>query len=174
MPGALATTIYQQASIIEAVLNVWAHENNCGVASVVSSLSDLWENAAINNDSFRILICYEGETIRGPFEYAAYGHRVDRRWIVRVTRDRGATNNRGDTLTKQVGNAIPFWQGVETCRDLIRSIANICPQDELPVDYKRMEMRNTTIDGMAMDDCAIFFSAASDLPNLSTTGTPPT
>ncbi len=173
MPGALAITIAEQASIIEAVLNTWAASQNSGVASFVSSLTDLWETPAINNDSFRILICYSGEKIKEGYQLGAILGRVDRAWIVRVTRGRGFSANRGDSLTKPVGNAIPFLNGVEICRDLIRGIQNICPEDELPVDFSRIEMRNTTKDGMTVDDAAIYFGNATQLPLLSATGTPP-
>lgn len=164
----LAKTISQQASIIESVLQ-GVVQSQSGIASVVSSQEDLWNQPYQNNTSFRILVCFLGEKTKGTIPGPAILHRVNRNWQVRVTRGRGLSSNRGDSLTKTIGNALPFWDVMEQCRDAIRCIGNICPPDELPVDYDRTDMVKMKAENGIIDCGDVFFSAASDISALYTT-----
>jgi hypothetical protein len=162
-------TVTQQAKIIEKVLNDWA-QNRGGVASVVANIRDMWETAYKASDKPRILICFAGEQVREAFRIAAYLARVDRQWQVAVTRGRGFNQNRGSSLVDTIQNAEPFYDSVETVRDMIRSITNVSVED--PLDYKGirpMQSGNLVIDGYIIE-----FSTASDLSRpQSTVNQPP-
>jgi hypothetical protein len=122
----------------------------------------LWMQASMANDRPRILICYNGEKSRGEFSVAAANHRVDRQWIVAVTRGRGWNVKRGDSLYKTVGNADPFYDVIEEVRDLIRCMVGI--SEEFPVDYKGMSPMSSG--NNALDSYAIEFSTANDEPAI--------
>ena len=81
-------SISQQAQQLSDVLLPYAAKSG-GDAQIVSNLQMLWMQASMANDRPRILICYNGEQSRGEFSVAAANHRVDRQWIVAVTRGRG-------------------------------------------------------------------------------------
>jgi hypothetical protein len=156
--------VSDQALIIQQVLQSWA-EPKGGVAVVASNLRDFWKQAATSSQKPRILICYNGDNSRGDFAHANDWHRVDRQWIVAVTRGRGFTANRGDTLSTTVGNMEPFYDSVEAVRDQIRTILNI--SEELPtVDYKStkaMQLGDLVVDGYTIE-----FSCANDIPMILT------
>ena len=158
------STISQIAVVLQDALETWAQPRG-GIAVVASNVRDMWETAFKASDKPRIFIVYAGETIRGDFPEAAALHRVDREWQVAITRGRGFTTPRGKMLTDTVQNAEPFYDSVETVRDIIRSIIGI--SEETPVDFKSIEpmnMGNKIIDGYLIN-----FSTANDLPGLSST-----
>ena len=162
-------SISTQASQIRAVLSPYAAKSG-GAAEVVSNLQMLWMQASMANDRPRILICYNGEKSRGEFSVAAANHRVDRQWIVAVTRGRGWNANRGDSLYKTVGNADPFYDVIEEVRELIRSMIGI--SEEFPVDYKGMSPMSSG--NKALDSYAIEFSTSNDEPQILLTNPNPT
>jgi hypothetical protein len=154
-------TISAQASAIQQVLQSWA-QPRAGVASVSFDVYDMWETASKQSQVPRILIAYAGEEIRGDFSVAAALHRVDRQWQVAVTRGRGFTIQRGDTLILTNQNAEPFYDSVEYVRDICRCLTGL--SEELPIDFKSvepMQMGDLIIDGYL-----IKFSTANDLPNV--------
>lgn len=161
MPLDAPITIGQQAKNLQAVLGNWAAQFG-GVAEVTSNLKDLWNQAAINNDQPRILICYMGETARGDSRIRSALNRVDRIWNVAVIRGRGFSARRGDSLTSQVVNAIPFYDVVETVRDTIRTILNI--SEEFPVEF--LSIRPLSQGTMVLDAYTIEFMTANDIPEI--------
>jgi hypothetical protein len=137
------------------------------VAVPVSNLKEMWEQAAMSSQKPRLFVCYTGEKIRGAFADATTAGRVDRQWTVAVTRGRGFSSTRGDTLTKAVGNTEPFMDSVEAIRNIIRNIDGI--SIEWPVEYKTirpMQQGNLVMDGFLIE-----FSTADDLEALETKGT---
>jgi len=161
MPLPAPISISQQAQNIVDVLRPYA-ETSGGVAEVVSNLRELWAQAAMSSDRARILVCYNGEQSRGDFSVANVNHRVDRQWIVAVTRGRGWNSKRGDSLYKTVGSTDPFYDVVEEVRELLRTITNI--SEEFPIDYKRISPM--TSGNKALDSYGIEFSCASDIPTI--------
>lgn len=154
-------TISQQAAAIQQVLQQWA-EPKGGVASVVFDTYDMWETASKSSQKPRLLICYSGEELRGDFSVASVLHRVDRKWQVAVTRGRGFTVNRGDTLIAPNQNAEPFYDSLEGVRDLIRSMTGI--SEENPLDYRSvtpMQSGDLIIDGYIVE-----FTTATDIPPI--------
>ena len=154
-------SISEQADQIRELLSPFAVKYG-GSAEVVSNLKMMWTTVSMANDRPRIIIVYNGETIRGEFAAAAFNCRVDRQWIVAVTRGRGWNINRGDSLYKTAGNADPLYTVVETVRDLIRSMLGI--SEELPLDYKRISPMTSANENL--DSYAIEFSTANDVPAI--------
>jgi hypothetical protein len=166
MPLSVPPSISQQAAQIQQLLSPWAVAAG-GSAEVVSNLQMMWNQATMDTQKPRLLIVYNGETIRGEFAVAAFNHRVDRQWIVAVTRGRGWNANRGDSLYKTVGNADPFYDVIEEVRELIRSMIGI--SEEFPVDYKRISPMSSA--NKALDAYGIEFSTANDIPGITFTNT---
>jgi hypothetical protein len=153
--------VSDQANMIQGILDNWATVRG-GSAVVASNLRDLWQQASIQSQSPRILICFNGARPRGSFAVANVLHREDRDWTVAVTRGRGFNANRGDSLSHTVGNVEPFYDSVEQIRDLCRSIADLSAEYPTP-DYKGikpMQMGNLVIDGYIIE-----FSTANDIPS---------
>lgn len=163
LPAGLATppSISAQATQIAALLQPYAKKSG-GDAQIVSNLKMLWMQAGMANDRPRILICYNGESIRGEFAVAAFNHRVDRQWVVAVTRGRGWNATRGTSLYKTVGNADPFYDVVEEVRELIRTMTGV--SEEFPVDFKRISPMSS--ENKALDSYAIEFSTSNDIPGI--------
>ena len=168
MPLPAPVSISNQAQQIVDVLNPYATKSG-GVAVTVSNLQMLWAQASMASDRPRILICYNGETSRGDFSVANVNHRVDRTWVVAVTRGRGWNADRGSSLYKTVGNADPFYDVVEEVRELLRCMIGI--SEEFPIDYKRVSPMSSG--NKALDSYAIEFSCAVDIPAIRLTNPNP-
>ena len=128
-----------QCNWIRDVLSGWAKAEG-GIAQVAHDLSHMWELAFNTSQVPKCIITFAGEDIRGDFTTAAQTSRVDRHFIVLVTRGRGYSANRGDTLTEQINNARPFYDLLEEARDMVRvlqfdpSVTEAMDGD--PVDYR--------------------------------------
>ena len=159
-------TISQEARLIESELDAFAQQYG-GVATVVSNLRDLWNQASINSQSPRILIVYNGETARGTFSQIAPWHRVDRFWQVAVTKGRGYYSNRGAGLLDSAVTEMPLFDVVENVRDIIRFMSNISEETPM-VDFR--SIKPMQLGTMILDGYLIEFSTANDIPsNLTTT-----
>lgn len=156
-------SISDQAKAIVDVLNTWA-ANEGGKAFVASDMSNLWQMAQEGPQNPRVLLCYNGEDIRGEFGVAAQTGMIDRHWIAAFTRGRGFNVERGDSLTETRQNARPFYDLIDEGRDLIRNLL----LDEIadgPVDFKLvrpMQMGELIIDGYIVE-----FSVGTQLTALS-------
>jgi hypothetical protein len=153
--------ISEQARQIAAVLEPYATASG-GFAGVVSNLQMLWAQASMDSEKPRLLICYNGENSRGDFSVANRLHRVDRQWVVAVTRGRGWRSNRGASLYQTTGNADPFYDVVEEVRELLREMLGI--SEEFPIDFKRISPMSSG--NKALDSYAIEFSTANDIPAI--------
>jgi hypothetical protein len=159
-------TVAEQLNAIKKALSEWTDVNG-GSVVVASNLRDLWQQASLDSQSLRILICYQGQRMRRPFSEAAILLRVDRTFNVAVTRGRGYSANRGASVSETVGNTDPFVDQLGEIVDLIRNMVNVAV--EYPVDYKgdkAMQLGNLVIDGYLEE-----FSLAVDLPELTVKGT---
>jgi len=160
---ALATpiTISQTANLIQDALQDWARPYG-GVASIASNLKDLWNQASMNSQTPRILICFNGETARGSFEQISRWHRVDRSWIIAVTKGRGYYSNRGDSLSNGMSVEMPLFDAVENVRDVVRFLTTISEETPSP-DYrntKPMQLGNLIVDGYTIE-----ITTANDIPS---------
>lgn len=155
-------TIADQLLLIRAGLYQWATALG-GMAQICSDMHHMWMQAWVKSDTPRLLICYVGEDIRGPFSIAAATHRVDRTFNVMITRGRGFNPARGDSLVQTVGDAEPLFKLVEEVRELIRTMGGI--SEENPVDFKNV--RSFPLGEVIIDAYVIEFSVATDLPALA-------
>lgn len=154
-------TIADEAKLIQDELSKWAEQYG-GTAAVVSNLRDWWNQAATNSEVPRILICYNGETSRGSFSQIAPWHRVDREWIIAVTKGRGYYPSRGSGLADADSTELPLYDAVESVRDIVRSMQTISEETPSP-DYrgiKPMQLGNLVVDGYQ-----ITITTANDIPS---------
>lgn len=158
-------TISQEANLIQAALQDWVGQWG-GTAVIASNLRDLWSQSSINSQHPRILICYNGEVARGSFEQMSRFHRVDRSWLVAVTKGRGFFAQRGDSLSNAEVTEMPLYDVVENVRDLVRFMDNISEETPHP-DFrsiKPMQMGNMVVDGYTIE-----ITTANDIPSNLTT-----
>lgn len=164
MPNPITPSISMQCNWIRDVLSGWAKAEG-GIAVVAHDPNEMWQLAFNNSQVPRCIICYLGEEIRGDFSIASVMSRVDRQFVVLVTRARGYTANRGDTLTEQVNDARPFYDLLEEARDLIRVLqfdASVTEaQSGDPVDYKGI--KNALPEDYPLDAYMIEFSIGTQL-----------
>lgn len=163
--------ISEQANAICSALNTWAQPRGAK-AVVVSNLRDMWEIASQTSQSPSILVCFGGAVARGDYAHVSVWHREDREWLIAVTRGRGFTSVRGDTLSKQVGNAEPFYDSVESLRDLLRCMLGISEETPTP-DY--ISIKPMAMGSMVLDGYLITIKTANDIPGIVLTSpNPPT
>ena len=155
-------SVARQADAIRESVQEWAEENG-GTVLITSNLRDLWAKASQSSQKPCLLICFTGERARGPFGTAAVSHRVDRSWTVAVVRGRGFASTRGDTLTQSVGNADPFYDALESVRDLLRNASELTAEDV--VDYK--SIRPMQLGTLIIDGYLIEFTTANDLAKVT-------
>lgn len=166
-------TITKTANKLRDILAQWA-EPNGGTAQVVFDLREMWATAYKESEKPRILICYNGEQIRGDFSVAALLGRVDRQWLVAITRGRGFNPKRGQSLTDSKGNAEPFYDSVENVRDYLRCAIGVSAEnlrtdnpDSGTIDFKAIRPMDNG--DLIVDGYIIEFSTAADLPLVATT-----
>lgn len=156
-----------QLNWIKKVLSDWAVDQG-GIAVIASDIDKMWETAYETSLVPRCIITYAGEDIRGDFSIAAATSRVDRHFIVLVTRGTGFPADRGRTMSEQTGNNRPFTDMLEEARDLIRSlqfdssVTEAQPTD--PVDFKGI--KPVTIDGYPIYAYTIEFSIGTQLATI--------
>ena len=170
-------SISLQLNWIKKVLSDWAVDQG-GIAVIAKDIDHMWEIAYETSLVPRCIITYAGEDVRGDFAIAAATSRVDRHFIVLVTRAGGFSADRGKSMSEQVGNARPFTDILEEARDLIRalefdaSVTEAQPTD--PVDFKGI--KPVTIDGYPIYAYTIEFSIGTQLATIyynQPTQTPP-
>ncbi len=159
--------IADQLNALQFALNDWVQQE-AGVVQIAANQALLWEMAYAASSKLRVIVCCTGEDIRGDFSIAAALHRVDRQFVVLVTRGRSFTTDRGMGLTQTVQDNPPLYDLVTRVRDTIRAMVGISV--ELPVDYKGFKSFPLE-DGLVMDAYQIEFSTAVDIPDI--VGTPP-
>jgi hypothetical protein len=158
----MAYTIAQQMQEIIGALKPAAQAHG-GDAFVCSDLVHLWKQLFDKSNSEKVLLMYNGEQIRGEFGIAACLGRVDRQFIVVVSRGRGLTVERGTPLIDQNQNADPMFTVVEGYRDIIRGLVTDPIWTEYPVDYIGIIPFPTGNPGLVVDAYQIQFSIGSQL-----------
>ncbi len=154
--------ISQQAKAIVQGVNTWAQANG-GSAVVAADLRHLWEIVRLQSASPRVIVCYDGERIRGDFEWASQAGRVDRRFIVALTRGRGLNLSRGDNLAETLQASRPLFDLLEELRDVIRCLRDISVEDVMYTGVDSMTIADVLADGYM-----IKFMVAADLPEIVT------
>lgn len=158
-------TIWEQATQIKDWLGEWADAHG-GECRVMANMRHLWEEAVnAMNAKPRLLVCFNGETVRGGKE-SNWLHRVDRTWVCAVIRGHGGFTRKN--LETGIGETIPFYEVLEFVRDRIRVILSI--SEEMPIEYRAMRptpgfavpgATNVFIDGFVIE-----FATANDIPNI--------
>jgi hypothetical protein len=153
-------TISLQLKTIKSFLNAWAREEG-GVCEIAHDLSEMWLIAFRSSKVPRCILCCVGEDVRGDFTIAAPTGRVDRQFVCLVTRGKGMTADRGDTLVDAVGDIRPFYDILEEARDIIRALVLDTTTQETPIDYKGF--KSALPDDVPMDAYMIEFSIGTQL-----------
>lgn len=159
-----AVTIASQLQIIHDKLQLYVQQLDAGNAFVCSDLAHLWAKFWDKSQGTKILIMYNGEDVRGPFGTASVLGRVDRRFIVVVSRGRGLeVTERGRPLYQTYQNEQPLFTTVEEVRDLCRTLQFDPQWCEEPIDYKGV-LAFATPPGLIVDAMQIEFTVGTQLP----------
>lgn len=154
-------TIAQEAKLIKDALSPYVLENG-GVVEIVSSEKAFYRIDATDSQTPRVLVAYAGETARGSFSQRAPWHRVDRLWKIAVTRGRGFFVERGAGLYDSTAQETPFYDVVESVRDIFRLLQTVSEETPGPDynDIKPMNFGNLVIDGFVISG-----TTANDIPS---------
>lgn len=154
-------TISEQLSIIQNNLSNWAKDLN-GKAIIAHNLNMMWLVSANNSTEPKAVIAYAGEEIRGDLAVGASLGRVDRNFEVMISRGKGFTADRGQTLVNEdIGQGRPFYDLLEEAREIIRQLP-LGSEDDGPVDYKGI--RPALVDSdWPLDMYIISFSVGTQL-----------
>lgn len=162
-------TIASQFQTILQVVQPYVQQLDAGIAIVCADLVHLWANLWKQSQKTRILIMFNGEDIRGPFATASVLSRVDRKFLVVVSRGRSYNvTDRGAPLYEGIGNELPLFTVVEQVRDILRGIQWDTTWCENPDDYKGIIPFGTP-PGIVIDALQIEFSIGTNLPPVSAT-----
>jgi hypothetical protein len=156
--------IAQQLLAIHDACQLYAQQLDSGNAFVCSDLVHLWSKFWDKSQGTKILIMYNGEDIRGPFGTASVLGRVDRKFLVVVSRGRGmVVGDRGFPLYQTYQNEQPLFTTVEQVRDVLRTITFDPGWCENPNDYKGI-MPFVGPREIIVDAYSIEFSIGTQLP----------
>lgn len=157
-------SISQEAIMVQGILKRWA-EPKGGTVKILANTSHLWEELPVSTDKPRLLLIYNGESPRGPFESTDQTWRVDRQWMLVVVRGHGFKNE----MAEPQGDAIDFYTALEQIRDAVRTILNI--SQEFPIHYKGMNPLPSVAPSQSasvfMDATAIEWSTAHDITRIT-------
>lgn len=148
---------------MQTALSPWAAKNG-GTAIVASDPHNFWAQAYMKSESPRVLICFDSETPRGPFQINDATRKVDRLFKVAVTRGRGYNAVRGTSITNTVLNARPFADLYEEVRDQLRCLLDVNNDDGGGMYFKGSQ--SIEMDGLNMDGWVMDVQALTDLPGV--------
>ena len=164
-------SITDQLQLMYDTLNDWAGEGNAQnyAVQIVPDLAHMWYALLNTSQSSQILIMYNGEQIRGEFGIAAQLARVDRRFVVVVSRGQSLTFPLSQQYLKPTQNAVPLYNDVETIRDIVRGLQFDPVTTERPVDYMGIVPFATDGSGKVMDAMQIELSVGVQLELIEST-----
>ena len=133
-------TIAQHLSTVREALAPWAQSIGGSIA-VAGDAAHLWNLLAEKPGAFRGALMFSTETPRGELETG----RVDRKYILVLSRGRGFTADRGDNFTKGSAGGKALYEIAEEARELIRSaeVESADDIDETSVVYLSMSRFDT-------------------------------
>lgn len=139
-------------------------QSQSGKAIIASDELHAWEYSQNNENFPKAILLYQGDELRDDYPVAAINRISKISFSCIVSRNRGLTVDRGQSLTQTVGNARPLFEIVEEIRDIIR-----CQTSELfiemPVDYSGTSKWQTG--AFISDAYSIQFSVPQVLPAIS-------
>jgi len=158
MPYSIADQMNQIIGVLKT-----AAQDNGGDAFIANDLVHMWKQLFDKSNAEKVLLMYNGEQVRGEFGIAAPLGRVDRQFIVVVSRGRSLMVERGSPLTNQNQNAIPLFTVVEGYRDIIRGLILDPQWTEYPIDYQGVMPFPVGDGGPIIDALQIQFSVGTQL-----------
>jgi len=130
---------------------------------ICPDLVHLWRTLLDGTQNVKALVLCAGERVRGELGIAAPLARVDRDFIVVLSRGRSTGLNAGDALVDTVGNSPPMFDIVSYVRDYIRAMQFDPTTCEQPVDYHGFSLFNTEGSGRVVDAYQFNFSVGTQL-----------
>jgi hypothetical protein len=165
-PQVTAATIGSQLKTIQGALSDFASEDG-GVAYIARDLRHMWQVAMQRTNTLSVIVAYNGEDARVNYEGGQVTGRVDRHFIVLLTRGRGMQQDRSLDLTDQVGNARPLYDLVDQATDIVRALVFDPYWVERTIYFNRVQP--VQLSEAIMDAYQVEFSIGSQrLPILST------
>jgi hypothetical protein len=111
-------TISEQLKFVKEQLAPWAAEVK-GRVEIAADAVHLLGILATTPGAPRVVILFDGEEKRGEFEELG---RVDRKFMVVVSRGRGFKLDPGGALTEGVAGGKPLYDLYEECREMVRAM----------------------------------------------------
>ena len=164
-------SIKEQLKLMYDVFTQWAGQGNAQNYSVqvVPDPVHMWSALLNTSQSSCILIMYNGEQVRGEFGIAAPLARVDRRFVVVVSRGQSLTFPISKQYLESTQNAVPLYDDVDTIRDIVRALEFDPQWTERPVDYLGVVPFPTDGSGRVLDAVQIEFSVGVQLDLIKST-----
>jgi len=153
-------TISEQLIKLRDALADWARENS-GSVVVASDPVHLWNLLSTKPGAPRGILLFDSEEKRGDIEEAG---RVDRKFLLVISRGRGFTADRADALTKGSAGGKPLFDLVEEAREIVRSIEVESPEEIDEVVTNHLRTARFDSGDLIVDAYQIEFSLATQLP----------
>lgn len=151
-------TIAEQLKFIKEKLKPWTDEVK-GRVEIAADPVHVLGLLATSPGSPRVVILFDGEEKRGEYEELG---RVDRKFLVIVSRGRGFKLEPGDALTDGAAGGRPLFQLVEEGREMVRAIVFDRETTEGIPNYtatRRLQLEEQTVDAYQIE-----FSIGTQLP----------
>ncbi len=151
-------TIAEQLKFVAAQLKPWADEVK-GRVEIAADAIHLLGILATSPGSPRCVILFDAEDKRGEYEELG---RVDRKFMVVVSRGRGFALDPGQSLTEGVAGGRPLYDLVEQCREMVRGMVfNRETTEGVPIYTGTARF---SLEENAVDAYQINFSIGTQLP----------
>lgn len=155
-------TIAEQMTGILASLETWT-ESNKGSIHIAGDGVELIEMLAMKPGAFRVVLFFRDELPRGTFDECG---KVDRTFLVVISRGRGLTIARDQNLVGQSSGGRPLFELAEECREVCRGYVTEPETEERPVTYKGLRPFAQSGE-LIMDALQIEFSIGTLIPNTN-------
>ena len=153
-------TITEQMKLMLDALAEW-HKVVGGSVKVANDEPHLFTILGAAPGAARTAILFDEETARSEKNNDLLG-RVDRKFIVAISRGRGFNLDQGKSLTEGVAQGKPMFELVEEAREVLRGLRMLGENE--PVLYylgsKRLQFQGVTTDAYA-----ITLGLAADIPD---------
>lgn len=151
-------TIGEQLAFVRDGLTIWAAEVKARV-EIAADPVHLLGLLATSPGAPRVVVMFDAEEKRGEYEENG---RVDRRFIVVVSRGRGFKLDPGDALLEGVAGGRPLYDLVEYARENIRTLVFDRETTEGIPNY--LATRRLQLEELNVDAYQIEFSIGTQLP----------
>lgn len=151
-------TIREQLKFIAAQLQPWAGECK-GRVEIAADAVHLFGILATTPGAPRVVVLFDGEDKRGDYEELG---KVDRKFMIVVSRGRGFVLNPGQSLTDGMAGGKPLYDLCEEGREMLRALVfDRTTTDGLP-NYTGMS--RLQMEGLNVDAYQINFMIGVQLP----------